>query len=169
VVEANVAYPVDSSLLAKGVARIAATVKKLRAMGLATCTRLIDRTRSARSRARSINANLRRRSDDKLVDVRRINRELAGIADRRCCTERCGGISRPSNPAGTSAIATCAPARRSLDPNPADTVGGQQLDRSAIAGRRVRKALAVDVHAVGVDDSSVSCWSHAERWSSQRA
>src|SRR4030095_14661298 len=34
VVEANVAYPSDSSLLAKGVARMAATAKKLRAMGL---------------------------------------------------------------------------------------------------------------------------------------
>ena len=34
------------------------------------------------SRARSINANLRRRSDDKLVEVKRINGELAAIAER---------------------------------------------------------------------------------------
>jgi IS5 family transposase len=33
-------------------------------------------------RARSINANLRRRSDDTLAEVRRINRELADLADK---------------------------------------------------------------------------------------
>jgi IS5 family transposase len=37
---------------------------------------------TVRARARSINANLRRRSDDRLDEVRRINRELAGIAQR---------------------------------------------------------------------------------------
>ena len=82
VVEANVAYPSDSWLLAKGVAKMATTAKKLQAMGLATRTRLADKTRTVRSRARSINANLRRRNDDKLAEVRRINGELAGIAER---------------------------------------------------------------------------------------
>src|SRR6266849_4787032 len=77
VVEANVAYPSDSSLLAKGVAKMAATAKKLHAMGLATRTKMADRTRSVRSRARSINANLKRRNDDRLVEVRRINHQLA--------------------------------------------------------------------------------------------
>ncbi|HKA03192.1 MAG TPA: hypothetical protein VKD67_02650 [Acidimicrobiales bacterium] len=60
VVEAKVAYQSDSGLLAQGVARIAATAKKWRAMGLATRTRLVDGTRAARQRARSINADLRR-------------------------------------------------------------------------------------------------------------
>jgi len=77
-----VAYPSDSSLLAKGVAKMATTAKKLRAMGLATRTRLADRTGTVRSRARSINANLRRRNDDKIAEVRRINLDLAGIAER---------------------------------------------------------------------------------------
>src|SRR5262245_48905871 len=48
VVEANVAYPSDSSLLAKGVAKITAVATKLRAMGLATRTTLVDKTRTAR-------------------------------------------------------------------------------------------------------------------------
>ena len=82
VVEANVAYPSDSSLLAKGVAKMAATAKKLQAMGLATRTKMADRTRSVRSRARAINANLKRRGDDRLVEVRRIDLDLAGIAER---------------------------------------------------------------------------------------
>jgi transposase, IS5 family len=82
VIAANVAYPSDSSLLAKGVAKMAKTAKKLQAMGLATRTRLADKTRTVRSRARAINANLRRRTDDKLAEVKRINGDLAGIAER---------------------------------------------------------------------------------------
>ena len=82
VIEANVAYPSDSSLLAKGVAKMATAAKKLKAMGLATRTKLADKTRTVRSRARSINANLRRRTDDKIAEVRRINGDLAGIAER---------------------------------------------------------------------------------------
>jgi IS5 family transposase len=82
VVEANVAYPSDSSLLAKGVAKMVKTAKRLKVMGLATRTRLVDKTRTVRSRARSINANLRNRTDDKIAVVKRINAELAGIAER---------------------------------------------------------------------------------------
>jgi IS5 family transposase len=82
VVEANVAYPSDSSLLAKGVARMARSVARLKSAGLAARTRFANRTRSVQSRARSINANLRRRSDDRLAEVKRINGEIAAIAQR---------------------------------------------------------------------------------------
>jgi IS5 family transposase len=46
---------------------------------------MADKTRTVRSRARSINANLRRRNDDKLAEVKRINAELADIAVRVAC------------------------------------------------------------------------------------
>jgi IS5 family transposase len=82
VIEANVAYPSDSSLLAKGVAKMAKGAKKLKAMGLARRTKLADKTRTVQSRARSINANLRRRTDDKIAIVKRINGELADVAER---------------------------------------------------------------------------------------
>jgi IS5 family transposase len=82
VIEADVAYPSDSSLLAKGVAKMAKVAKKLKTMGLARRTRLADKTRTVRSRARSINANLRRRNDDKIAIVKRINGELADVAER---------------------------------------------------------------------------------------
>ena len=82
VVEANVAYPSDSGLLAKGVAKMVKAAKRLKSMGLATRTTMTDKTRTVRARARSINANLRRRSDDRLDEVRRINAEMAGIAER---------------------------------------------------------------------------------------
>jgi IS5 family transposase len=82
VISANVAYPSESSLLAKGVAKMAATAKRLQAMGFATRTRFANRTRAVRARARSINANLGRRNDDRLAVVQRINTELADIAER---------------------------------------------------------------------------------------
>ena len=80
VVEANVAYPTDSGLLTKGIATMGRLVGRLQRSGLATRTRFRDRSRSARRRCRAINANLRRRSDDKANDVRRINAELVAIA-----------------------------------------------------------------------------------------
>jgi IS5 family transposase len=82
VVEANVAYPTDSGLLARGVTKLARTARRLQALGFARRTKLVDRTRSVRARARSIGANLRRRGDDRLAEVKRINTGLAGIAER---------------------------------------------------------------------------------------
>src|SRR5215213_9595704 len=69
VIEANVAYPTNSRLLAKGVTKMARVARRLRAEGLATRTRFVDRSRSVRARARSIGANLRRRNDDRLAEV----------------------------------------------------------------------------------------------------
>jgi IS5 family transposase len=80
VVPANVAYPTDSGLLAKGVAKMAKAIKALKAKGLATRTESRDRTRMVRSRARDIGANLRRRTGEAKDEVRAINAELVAIA-----------------------------------------------------------------------------------------
>jgi IS5 family transposase len=80
VVEANVAYPVDSSLLAKGVARLARLAGRARVQGLATRTPLRDRTRSVYRRARDVVNTLRQRDDQRRGRVHRLNAELAGIA-----------------------------------------------------------------------------------------
>lgn len=80
VVPANVAYPTDSGLLAKGVAKMARAVKALKAKGLATRTESRDRTRMVRARARSIGANLRRRTGEAKDEVRAINAEMVAIA-----------------------------------------------------------------------------------------
>ena len=82
VVEANVAYPSDSSLLAKGVAGIAKLARRAHAQGLATRTPVRDRTRSVYRRARDVVNSLRQRGDDRRVRVRRLNAELAQIAKR---------------------------------------------------------------------------------------
>lgn len=82
VVAADVAYPTDSGLLAKGVARMAKMVKRLKGQGLATRTKAVDRTRTVNSRARDIAANLKRRTDQAKQAVKDINTELASIAER---------------------------------------------------------------------------------------
>jgi IS5 family transposase len=82
VVEANVAYPTDSGLLAKGVAKLARLAGQVKTAGLATRTRFRDRTRSVRRRAHDIGAWLRRRNDDAKIEVRKINAEMVAIAER---------------------------------------------------------------------------------------
>ena len=85
VVEAAVAYPTDSGLLAKAVGGIATTVARIQAAGGATRTRVRDRSRSAGQRARSIAAKLRLRGaaarEEGQAAVLRITGELAGIAE----------------------------------------------------------------------------------------
>jgi transposase, IS5 family len=81
VVPADVAYPTDSGLLAKGVAKMAKAVAKLKAGGLASRTTTRDRTRMVRSRARSIGANLRRRTDEAKGEVLAINADMVRIAE----------------------------------------------------------------------------------------
>ena len=85
VVEAAVAYPTDSGLLAKAVGSIASTITRIQAAGGATRTRVRDRSRSAGQRARSIAAKLRLRGaaarEEGQAAVLRITGELAGIAE----------------------------------------------------------------------------------------
>jgi transposase, IS5 family len=85
VVQAAVAYPTDSGLLAKAVGSIAGTITRIQAAGGATRTRVRDRSRSAGQRARSIAAKLRRRGaaarEESPAAVLRITGELAGIAE----------------------------------------------------------------------------------------
>lgn len=80
VVEANVAYPTDSGLLAKGVTKLAATVSKIKDLGLASRTGFRNRTRSMRRRAHAIGVWLRRRSGDAKAEVLALNAEMASIA-----------------------------------------------------------------------------------------
>lgn len=82
VLPANVAYPTDSGLLAKGVAKMARIVKRLQAAGLAGRTVTRDRTRSVRRRAHEIGAWLRRRSNEAKAEVLAITGDLARIGDK---------------------------------------------------------------------------------------
>jgi transposase, IS5 family len=82
VIEANVAYPVDSSLLAKGIARLARLAKRAHRAGLATRTRLRDRSRRGHRRAREVVNTLRRRGESARDELRRLNTEIADLAAR---------------------------------------------------------------------------------------
>jgi IS5 family transposase len=119
VISANVAYPSDSSLLAKGVAKMAATAKRLQAMGFATRTRFANRTRAVRARARSINANLGRRNDDRLAVVQRINTELADIAER--AARQADAVVRNATRSLQAAAAVASGTARALVTQLADT------------------------------------------------
>jgi IS5 family transposase len=84
VVEAEVAYPTDSGLLAKAVGTMARTIERIKAAGGATGTHARDRRRAAGRRARSIAGKLRLRGaqqrDEAQASVRRITGELADLA-----------------------------------------------------------------------------------------
>jgi len=80
VVPANVAYPTDSGLMAKGVAKMAKGIGKLKSAGLASKTTSRDRTRMMQARARSIGANLRRRTGEAKDQVLAINADMVRIA-----------------------------------------------------------------------------------------
>ncbi len=85
VVPANVSYPTDSSLLAKAVRRIAATGRRVQAVGGGRRTRIRDRSRSAGKRAHEIASKLRLRGaagrDEAQAVVRRVTGELATLAE----------------------------------------------------------------------------------------
>jgi IS5 family transposase len=85
VVEAAVAYPTDSGLLAKAVVGIAGTIRRIQGAGGAIRTRVRDRRRSAGQRARPIAAKLRLRGagawDESRTAVLRITGGLADIAE----------------------------------------------------------------------------------------
>ncbi|WP_425272101.1 ISNCY family transposase [Mycobacterium paragordonae] len=85
VVEAAVAYPTDSGLLAKAVTTIARTITRIHNAGGAVRTHARDRSRSAGQRARSIASKLRLRGavarEEAQAVVARITGELAGIAE----------------------------------------------------------------------------------------
>lgn len=81
-VEANVAYPTDSGLLARGVARMAALARRLKGFGLAKRTTFRDRGRSMRRGAHDIGAWLRRRTESAKDEVYAITAEMANLARR---------------------------------------------------------------------------------------
>jgi transposase, IS5 family len=82
VVPANVTYPTDAGLLADAISRIAVLVARIHAAGAAPRTRIRDRRRAARRRARAISARLKRRTDEAKAAVQRTIGALADLAER---------------------------------------------------------------------------------------
>ncbi len=114
VVEANVALTVDSSLLAKGIDRMVRLSKKLKGAGLATRTKMTDRTRSAHRRARMAVNTLRRKGELAKDELRRLNAALATMASATV----------------KEAEAVVRNARRTLGQHP---VGGKDLGYAGIS------------------------------------
>jgi len=106
VVEANVAYPTDSGLLAKGVAKLARLTKAIHTAGLATRTKTRDRTRSVRRRVHDIGAWLRRRSDEAKAEVLAINGEVVAIAEHAIADARRVALNARQGLRRNTALAT---------------------------------------------------------------
>lgn len=114
VIPADVAYPTDSGLLAKGVARLVVLVGALHRLGFASRTRLRDRGRSMRRRAHDIGAWLRRRSDEAKDEAKAITGEMASIAQasaieaRKVAVNARRGIAKAGAGASGKAVAALA-------------------------------------------------------------
>ena len=111
VLPANVAYPTDSGLLAKGVGKMVATIAKLKAMGLAARTTSRDRSRSVRRRAHDIAVWLRRRTDEAKEEVKAINAEIADLAEDTVA-EPAGSRSTPAGAWPAKALRRAGKPRR---------------------------------------------------------
>jgi IS5 family transposase len=128
VVPANVAYPTDSGLLAKDVAKLARTVWSLKQMGFAARTCFRDRTRSVRRRAHSIGAWLRRRNDEAKTEVLAITGELADLAEATVAD----GRPRRRYRADSQALGT----DRHPNTHPARRRGPRRLEEDRLAARQ---------------------------------
>ena len=80
VVGANVAYPTDVGLLARAVSKLVTTSKRVQATGGASRTRIRDRRRAARRRAREVAQALRSRTGDAKQLVFAVTRQVAAVA-----------------------------------------------------------------------------------------
>jgi IS5 family transposase len=80
VVEADIDYPTDAGLLERSVRKLGGLVRRIKAQGAATRTRVRDRCRSARRRAHQIARTLRGRSEQAKQLVLRTTGELADLA-----------------------------------------------------------------------------------------
>ncbi|MGH9231783.1 MAG: ISNCY family transposase [Acidimicrobiales bacterium] len=81
VVPANIKYPTDSGLLAKGITRIAGLVGRIQAAGVAPRTPFTDMAPHARQGAHRIGSKLRRRTDEAKAEVLAITGDLADLAE----------------------------------------------------------------------------------------
>jgi IS5 family transposase len=80
VIAANVAYPTDVGLLARAVSKLVTTSKRVQAAGGAPRTRIRDRRRAARRRAREVAQALRSRTGDAKRLVFAVTRQVAAVA-----------------------------------------------------------------------------------------
>jgi IS5 family transposase len=81
VVEADVTYPTDSSLLTKAIGKASRLVERIQSAGAATRTSVVDNVAEARRGAHSIGVWLRRRSGEAKDEVLKITGDIVGLAE----------------------------------------------------------------------------------------
>jgi len=144
VVGANVAYPTDLGLLARAVGKLVTTAKRVQAAGGATRTRVGDRRRAARRRAREVARAMRSRTGDATQIVFAVTRQVAALAEaqladaRRVLANTRRALGRGVGPAGRcTAVAdelqtTIARTRRLLDQASTRLAGGMPAGASRL-------------------------------------
>ena len=81
VVEADVTYPTDSSLLTKAIGKANKLVERIQQAGAASRTSVVDNVAEARRGAHSIGVWLRRRTGEARDEVLKITGEIASLAE----------------------------------------------------------------------------------------
>ncbi len=136
VIEANVAYPVDSSLLAKGIARLTTVAARLKGRGFAPRTKLVNRTpgRDTDSLVRWVNDSAHQ-GRARRNEVRRLNTELLRLAEKTLGDVR--AVARKSRRALTASANARAADRATLRSTGAlYSTGGSGGRSDSSAGRR---------------------------------
>jgi len=149
VVCADVGYPTDSGLLAKGIGAMARTVARIKTAGAASRTGVRDRRRSAGRRARAIASKLRLRGaqqrDEAQATVRRITGELADIAEQTI--REAGAVVRNARRALRTATGTRR-GRLAQAINHLDTVMGRTQQVVAQTRSRLSGVMPESAHRV---------------------
>jgi len=149
VVCADVGYPTDSGLLAKGIGAMARTVARIKTAGAASRTGVRDRRRSAGRRARAIASKLRLRGaqqrDEAQATVRRITGELADIAEQTI--REAGAVVRNARRALRTATGTRR-GRLAQAINHLDTVMGRTQQVVAQSRSRLSGVMPESAHRV---------------------
>ena len=149
VVGANVAYPTDLGLLARAVSKLVTTAKRVQAAGGATPTRVRDRRRVARRRAREVARAMRSPTGDAKQIVFAVTRQVAALAEaqladaRRVVANTRRALRRSAGAAGRCAVVadepktTIARTRRLLDQAATRLAAGSRTGQAGWSARTI--------------------------------
>lgn len=111
VVDANIHYPTDASLLSDCARAITRTVKRIKKQGQGIRAEFHDRTRSIKKRIYSISKVLRRRTGNAFKEVRKITGTIMKIVEAVVGQ----ALAETSQQAGSSVTSTVASLEKAID------------------------------------------------------
>jgi len=79
VVEANIHYPTDASLIADGIRKVTKEMQEAQELGVSKGEKVVDRTRSVKKRLARIGNIVRGRAKQKMQEIDEVTKELIGL------------------------------------------------------------------------------------------